>query len=335
MATRLRRLGGTVVGYPHHIGKRSSRSAVALSPLSVVTHLSADRLYQLQGMCVALNGDTEYLGMTRNYSGNHYANSSRRRAISLCVVILLDGQDGNTHKDIKRAVRALPGVGGGHLIVRAEFYCRHRRRYAPPSGESGDKGGAPSSFLWYPINQLRNKALSLSKTDLVLICDVDFRPCRRLVHLAGAESGCTGLLEKVSLGLNCIVCSAFEVIGSDEIDDCHAGRKSPQVPDLDGSDERRQDDDSDGCLDELWWLNVLGSKSGLLHQWDRGRVIPFGSRSWPQGHRATRFQQWKGSTNNTPYEIRYEEGFEPFVIMHRLQVPPFDERFEGYGRNKV
>lgn len=32
---------------------------------------------------------------------------------------------------------------------------------------------------------------------------------------------------------------------------------------------------------------------------------------------------------------RYEEGFEPYVIVSRKFVPWYDERFVGYRKNKV
>lgn len=32
---------------------------------------------------------------------------------------------------------------------------------------------------------------------------------------------------------------------------------------------------------------------------------------------------------------RYEEGYEPYVIIHRRYVPWYDERFVGYRKNKV
>jgi len=32
---------------------------------------------------------------------------------------------------------------------------------------------------------------------------------------------------------------------------------------------------------------------------------------------------------------RYEEGYEPYVIIHRRYVPWYDERFVGYRKKKV
>ena len=64
-----------------------------------------------------------------------------------------------------------------------------------------------------------------------------------------------------------------------------------------------------------------------------GRIKPFHSDRYKAGHRATDYNKWLGAMR--PYRIRYEEGFEPYVLVHRKYVPWYDERFVGYRKNKV
>ena len=35
------------------------------------------------------------------------------------------------------------------------------------------------------------------------------------------------------------------------------------------------------------------------------------------------------------YPVEYELHFEPYVMMRREDVPSYDERFRGYGMNKI
>lgn len=35
------------------------------------------------------------------------------------------------------------------------------------------------------------------------------------------------------------------------------------------------------------------------------------------------------------YTVDYVEGFEPYVVAEKSSVPAYDERFRGYGMNKI
>ncbi|CAM9624252.1 unnamed protein product [Ectocarpus sp. 12 AP-2014] len=287
---RLRLLWGEVLGL-----ERVERNGCPSTLLSVVTHVSDDRLHQLEGLCLALtDGDDRIVK----------SNSAASAVSTICVAVFVQNKTASTR--VRHTIHALPGLD--QLIVRVQCFTSR----------------SPSKASWYPINQLRNRALAQAGTDLVLICDVDFRPCRRLARLLRASGEIESIFKRVSCRLNCVVLPAFEVSAARDDDD-------------DGvSNEEVAQTAATEMPEKSWWLKTLACKQELLKQWEKGRVVPFASRVWARGHRATNFDRWKAATDLSGwYEVAYEEGFEPFVIMNRLLVPAFDERFEGYGRNKV
>lgn len=53
---------------------------------------------------------------------------------------------------------------------------------------------------------------------------------------------------------------------------------------------------------------------------------------WPKGHAPTNFAKWRTAT--TPYKVGWEPDFEPYVVVPKT-LPDYDERFVGFGWNKV
>lgn len=105
-----------------------------------------------------------------------------------------------------------------------------------------------------------------------------------------------------------------------------------------------------------WLATTAGDGSSTLHGVElrhaaaRGEVEGFHVSHFPCGHRATDFDRWLGvSKVESPdagnfsqhahgvdaYLIHYEEHFEPYVVVPRQSVPAYDERFRGYGLNKI
>lgn len=51
------------------------------------------------------------------------------------------------------------------------------------------------------------------------------------------------------------------------------------------------------------------------------------------GHKPTNYKQWFHAT--APYPIQYTNGYEPYLLISRRLMPLYDERFRGYGYDKV
>lgn len=61
---------------------------------------------------------------------------------------------------------------------------------------------------------------------------------------------------------------------------------------------------------------------------------------FPAGHAPSDVAQWldgvdAGNTGSSTYKVDYAEYYEPYVVACRRQVPLYDERFRGYGLNKI
>ncbi|GMH71926.1 hypothetical protein TrRE_jg1608, partial [Triparma retinervis] len=56
---------------------------------------------------------------------------------------------------------------------------------------------------------------------------------------------------------------------------------------------------------------------------------------FPKGHRATDFDRFFATSDGGCYEIQYEDCFEPYIVAKREGLERYDERFRGYGLNKV
>mmetsp|Transcript_13170 Transcript_13170/g.24304 ORF Transcript_13170/g.24304 Transcript_13170/m.24304 type:complete len:548 (-) Transcript_13170:164-1807(-) len=175
----------------------------------------------------------------------------------------------------------------------------------------------------YPVNKLRNEALRAVQSQLVFLVDVDFMPSKGLYKsLAGEDEGETlyrSLAAKRRHAPRALVIPAFEVGTSPEQKDAL-------------------------------------SFAGLKAAYTAGNAFGFHMWYFPQGHVATNFDRWfKGKTSleelQTPskvlsslcaekhgvdaYRIKYSQSFEPYVVAAKSAVPEYDERFRGYGMNKI
>lgn len=73
---------------------------------------------------------------------------------------------------------------------------------------------------------------------------------------------------------------------------------------------------------------------------DRGVADGFHLSYFPQGHAPTDYDRfWKTSSSSDSwdalYSIEYQTRFEPYIVANSACIPLYDERFCGYGLNKI
>ena len=66
-----------------------------------------------------------------------------------------------------------------------------------------------------------------------------------------------------------------------------------------------------------------------------GTIDAFNGRDAPWGHGPTNSTKWVRLSRPILYRVQYEPKYEPFVILSRKLAPWADERFVGYGGNKI
>lgn len=250
------------------------------SDVTLVTQLSFERLYMLEGQCNVWSGVISaavYIALVDGKAVTVELNSNQDPQLTSMDVI-------------RRKFEEF------HKLAEEKSLCKLDLQLVSQTVES----------IWlsalYPVNAMRNRAIANSRTDVILLLDVDFWPSAELSELMSQPGKYESLLAAVNGG-SAIVLPAYETGDSGDV----------------GVEVARE--------------AVLGGKdTGVVMFWD-GRIKPFHTDRYKAGHRATDFRKWLVATK--PYRIRYEEGFEPYVLIARKYVPWTDERFVGYRKNKV
>lgn len=149
----------------------------------------------------------------------------------------------------------------------------------------------------YPINKLRNVALNNAKTPYVFLSDVDFLPSLNLYTYLKKVIGelAEGYIKENALKRRALIVPAFENL--------------------------------------QYKFEFPTSKSMLETQLNLGSVSMFRDQIWPRGHAPTDYAKWRVSTR--PYQVDWRPEYEPFIVTGRVDVARFDERFVGFGWNKV
>ncbi|VDD95986.1 unnamed protein product [Enterobius vermicularis] len=54
---------------------------------------------------------------------------------------------------------------------------------------------------------------------------------------------------------------------------------------------------------------------------------------WLHEHMATYYSKWRSAVY--PYSVLWQTYYKPYILISRLETPPYDQRFVGFGLNKV
>ncbi|KAK9825605.1 hypothetical protein WJX74_010038 [Apatococcus lobatus] len=162
-----------------------------------------------------------------------------------------------------------------------------------------------SSDTWsYPYNALRNQALARAGSDVILAVDADFLVVPGLHEKLSGSDAAKALLEDLTMRRQVVVLPAFETDAALGID---AGA-------------------------QIAVKAQTGTKQQLQQMYEARQVIQF-AEFYPVGHRSTNYPKFFNSS--TPYAVKFKTGYEPYILVSRRAMPWYDERFRGYGWDKV
>ncbi|XP_073204229.1 xylosyl- and glucuronyltransferase LARGE2 isoform X8 [Lepidochelys kempii] len=143
---------------------------------------------------------------------------------------------------------------------------------------------------FYPVNLLRNVALTNAQTPYVFLTDIDFLPMYGLYDYLRNSIRQLELPQRKAA----LIVPAFETLH--------------------------------------YRLTFPKSKAELLSMLDMGSLYTFRYHVWPKGHAPTDYAKWRTAT--VPYRVEWQPDFEPYVVVRR-DCPQYDQRFVGFGWNKV
>ncbi|GAB4820650.1 hypothetical protein N2152v2_007696 [Parachlorella kessleri] len=158
------------------------------------------------------------------------------------------------------------------------------------------------TFL-YPFNAARNRALMLAETEALLLLDADFVPMPSLATALKAPQAFNTLMAQLRMP-SVVVLPAFEV-------DKAASLKEQQ---------------------KIAMAAVTRGKPYVAEGYKAGQIHMFAAH-FEKGHNFTLYDRWVSA--DAPYTIQHEAGYEPYVLVSRQHVPWYDERFMGYGWDKI
>ena len=158
----------------------------------------------------------------------------------------------------------------------------------------------------YPVNRLRNMALAAVNTSHHLVSDMDFLPSNGLRTVARKRL-MTFFDNKVAY-----VVPAFQKRGGN----CQSV----------SSCRRRVEPLS---------LNIPKTFESLKDCLTTKDCIAFQSDNSPTSHSTTDLEVWLEQTDFREIPCFRSSRYEPYLIVNHKESPNYDERFQGYGKNKI
>ena len=157
------------------------------------------------------------------------------------------------------------------------------------------------SKVQYPNNILRNVAITNSKSEYILVLDIDMLPSKYL-HKQFID-----FVKRQGSGKN-----ADQNDKTVYVLPCFESRKEDIFP---------------------------KTKQILLNDWKTREVRPFYSEICWKCQRVTDYEQWRNSRlvdfMDAAYYVDWEDPWEPFYIAKRTALPLYDGRFKQYGFNRI
>ncbi|XP_057340323.1 xylosyl- and glucuronyltransferase LARGE1-like [Microplitis mediator] len=147
---------------------------------------------------------------------------------------------------------------------------------------------------FYPINYLRNVAISQISTPYIFQLDIDFLPPVNLYEKLISYIYKLNINGTDTFYKNALIVPAFET--------------------------------------QRYRFTFPVNKEELIKYLNYGVLYTFRYHVWTKGHAATNYSNWKSAIE--PYQVTWEPDFEPYIVVHK-SAPLYDERFIGFGWNKV
>ena len=209
--------------------------------------------------------------------------------------------------------RSTTGVNGtSGMVSTAGCSLLRMELTAPtPPTSAGRVGGADTG---YPINWLRNSAIGCVATTHYFIADIDFWPSAELLPLLRKQLGGWG----ASAPPRVLVVPSFQRSGhgcrnADDPSACRTAFESRVIS-------------MPAYFDEL--QRCVGAHD----------CVVFDGEYNPHGQASTDVRAWRQLRDGQTRRVTCitSERYEPFVTLRKgPATPSFDERFTGYGKNKV
>jgi hypothetical protein len=189
---------------------------------------------------------------------------------------------------------------------------------------------------YYPVNRLRNLALSQVKSSHVIIMDADFLVSPDLYRNLGVHRAVLAKNYTVTLVIPAFEirskCKPVESIRCRKFHIQKAPVNKQELLQLFNSGNRKEKQQGPGSTKPL----LRGAKSSRAVT-QNDTMIPLKIAKFHAGQTSTRYQTWANQNANSLMPIKSMHcRYEPYVVVRYCRdTPPFQEAFTGYGKNKI